>query len=74
MRVRNRLVALIRRHQLDADEVKRCAAEFCGTETLRDATRSLVEDFVERLERWAKDDLDGLRKHLAGYSEQKVAS
>jgi hypothetical protein len=74
MRVRNRLVSLIRRHQLDADEVKRYAAEFCGTETLRDATRSLVEDFVDRLERWAKEDLEGLRKHLAGYSEQKVAS
>jgi hypothetical protein len=74
MRVRNRLVAIIRRHQLGADEVKRYAAEFCGTETLRDATRSLVEDFVVRLERWAKEDLEGLRKHLAGYSEHKVAS
>jgi hypothetical protein len=74
MRVRNRLVAIIRRHQLDADEVKRYAAEFCGTETLRDASRALVEDFVGKLERWAKEDLDSLRKHLAGYAEQKAAS
>jgi hypothetical protein len=74
MRVRNRLVAIIRRHQLDADEVKRYAAEFCGTETLRDASRSLVEDFVSKIESWAKDDLDGLRKHLSRYGEQQVAS
>jgi hypothetical protein len=74
MRVRNRLVAIIRRHQLDADGVKRYAAEFCGTETLRDASRALVEDFVGRLERWAKEDLDSLRKHVASYTEQKAAS
>jgi len=74
MRVRNRLVSLIRRHQLDADWVKRYAAEFCGTETLRDASRSLVEDFVAKVEAWAKDDLDGLRKHLSRYGDQQVAS
>ena len=74
MRVRNRLVTLIRKHRLDSDEVKRYAAEFCGTETLRDASRSLVEDFVARVEQWAKDDLDGLRKHLSRYGDQQVAS
>jgi hypothetical protein len=74
MRVRNRLVTLIRRHRLDSDEVKRYAAEFCGTETLRDASRTLVEDFVAKVENWAKQDLDGLRKHLSRYGHQEVAS
>src|SRR5262249_12733430 len=35
--VRDQLCALIRKHRLDADLVKRYAGDFCGTETLRDA-------------------------------------
>lgn len=74
MRVRNRLVTLIRRHRLDSEQVKRYAAEFCGTETLREASRSLVEDFVAKVESWPKEDLVGLRQHLSRYADHQVAS
>jgi hypothetical protein len=37
---------LIRKYELDPNLVKRYAADFCGTETLRDAGRDLVEAFV----------------------------
>jgi hypothetical protein len=72
MRVRNRLVALIRRHQLDSEQVKRYAAEYCRTETLRDADRELVTAFVGNMETWAKQDLAGLRAHLARYSNPET--
>ncbi len=48
-RLRDRLCQLIRQHQLDPSLVKRYAADFCGTETLREASRDLVEGFVNHL-------------------------
>jgi hypothetical protein len=72
MRVRNRLVSLIRRHQLDSEQVKRYAAEYCRTETLRDADRELVMAFVDSMEKWAKQDLAGLRAHLARYENAET--
>jgi hypothetical protein len=48
-RLRDRLCQLIRQHQLDPILVKRYAADFCGTETLREASRELVEAFVNSL-------------------------
>ena len=38
----------------------RYAAEFCGTELLRDASRELVEDFIAHLAEWAARDQEGL--------------
>jgi hypothetical protein len=48
-KVRDRLCQLIRQHQLDANLVKSYAVEFCGTKTLREATREQVESFVAHL-------------------------
>jgi hypothetical protein len=45
-RLRDKLCLLIRKYELDPSLVKRYAADFCGTETLRDAGRDLVEAFV----------------------------
>jgi hypothetical protein len=45
-KVLDRLCQLIRHHQLDANLVKSCAVEFCGTKSLREATREQVEAFV----------------------------
>jgi hypothetical protein len=42
-KVRDRLCQLIRQHQLDANLVKSYAVEFCGTKTLREATRSRMQ-------------------------------
>ncbi len=74
-RLRDRLSLLIRQHQLDPILVKRYAAEFCGTEALRDASRELVEDFINQLAEWAAKDREGLLCHLNSYAApQEVKS
>jgi hypothetical protein len=70
-RLRDRLCQLIRQHQLDPILVKRYAADFCGTETLREASRELVEAFVNSLAEWAAKDRAGLLCHLNSYAQTK---
>jgi hypothetical protein len=74
-RLRDRLCILIRQHQLDAGLVKAYAANFCGTPTLRDASRDQVEAFINDLAERAAKDRDGLICQLNGYSKsQEVVS
>jgi len=68
-RLRDRLCLLIRQHQLDSTLVKRYAADFCGTETLRDASREVVESFITHLAEWAAKDLEGLLCKLNSYAQ-----
>jgi hypothetical protein len=70
-RLRDRLCQLIRQHELDPSLVKRYAADFCGTETLRGASRDFVETFVSNLADWAAKDRAGLICHLNGYVQKK---
>jgi len=70
--LRDRLNLLIRQHQLDPLLVKRYAADFCGTQALRDASRELVEDFVATLSKKAHEDLSGLKCQLNGYHNKEV--
>jgi hypothetical protein len=70
-KVRDRLCQLIRQHQLDGNLVKCYATDFCGTKTLREATREQVENFVEHLSDWAEKDRNGLLCQLNGYLGQK---
>jgi hypothetical protein len=70
-RLRDRLCLLIRQYQLDATLVKSYAADFCGTEALRDASRDLVESFITKLSEWAAKDRDGLICHLNSYVPTK---
>ncbi len=72
-RLRDRLCLLIRQHQLDPVLVKRYAADFCGTETLRDATRGLVESFITNLAEWAARDREGLLCKLNSYAQPQEA-
>ncbi len=44
-RLRDRLCLLIRQYNLDPTLVKAYAADFCGTPTLKEASRELVESF-----------------------------
>jgi hypothetical protein len=67
-RLRDRLSLLIRQHQLDPAAVKLFAAEFCGTHELREASREMVESFIQHLAEWASKDRDGLLCKLNGYS------
>jgi hypothetical protein len=55
-KVRDRLCQLIRQHRLDANLVKSYAVDFCGTKSLREATREQVEGFVAHLADWAEKD------------------
>jgi hypothetical protein len=73
-RLRDRLCLLIRQHHLDAGLVKAYAAEYCGTAILRDASRDLVETFINDLAERADKDRDGLICQLNSYSKsQEVA-
>ena len=70
-KVRDRLCQLIRQHQLDPALVKSYATDFCGTKTLRDATREQVENFVAHLADWAEKDRNALLCQLNSYLGQK---
>ena len=48
-RLRDQLCVLIRQYNLDPNLVKAYAADFCGTETLKGASRELVESFISHL-------------------------
>ena len=68
-RLRDQLCLLIRKYQLDPTLVKRYAADFCGTEVLRDASRDLVEAFISTLTDEAAKDLAALICKLNSYNQ-----
>jgi hypothetical protein len=67
-RLKDKLCLLIREYNLDSTLVKAYAADFCGTETLRGASRELVESFIVRLEKEAREDREKLVCKLNSYS------
>src|SRR5712692_8592758 len=73
-RLRDRLCQLIRQHRLDPTLVKLYAADYCGTAVLREASRDLVEAFINNLAEWAAKDRKGLLCHLNSYAQPKEAS
>jgi hypothetical protein len=68
-RLRDRLCVLIRQYNLDPILVKAYAADFCGTPTLKDATRELVESFIFHLAASVKENRDGLLCKLNSYAQ-----
>ena len=70
-KVRDRLCQIIRQYKLDPELVKTYAVEFCGTKTLRDATREQVENFVQALADWAEKDRNALLCQLNSYVQPK---
>jgi hypothetical protein len=70
-KVRDRLCQIIRQHKLDPELVKAYAVDFCGTKTLRDATREQVENFVQSLADWVEKDRNALLCQLNSYSRPK---
>ena len=70
-KVRDRLCQIIRQHQLDPTLVKAYATDFCGTKTLREATREQVENFVQHLADWAEKDRNALQCQLNSYLGNK---
>jgi hypothetical protein len=73
-RLRDRLCLLIRQHNLDPNLVKAYAADFCGTQTLKEASRGLVESFIAQLAAFAKKDRDGLICKLNSYAHPVEAT
>jgi hypothetical protein len=70
-KVRDRLCQIIRQHKLDPELVKAYAVDFCGTKTLREASREQVENFVQQLADWAAKDRNALLGQLNSYSQPK---
>jgi hypothetical protein len=72
-RLRDRLCLLIRQYNLDPTLVKAYAADFCGTETLKGASRDLVESFISHIAASAKENRDGLVCKLNSYAQPQEA-
>ena len=68
-RLRDQLCLLIRQHNLDPTLVKAYAADFCGTESLKEASRDLVESFISQLAAAAKKDREALVCKLNSYAQ-----
>jgi hypothetical protein len=73
-RLRDQLCLLIRQHNLDPTLVKAYAADFCGTESLKDASRDRVESFVTELAASAKNDRAALICKLNSYAQPVEAN
>jgi len=73
-RLRDQLCLLIRQFNLDPALVKTYAADFCGTQTLKEASRDLVESFISHLATAAKEDRDALVCKLNSYAQPTEAN
>jgi hypothetical protein len=73
-RLRDQLCLLIRQHDLDPMLVKKFAADFCGTQTLKEASHNLVESFIAELAAFAKKDRAGLICKLNSYARPVEAT
>lgn len=67
--LRDQLRDLVREYGLDAEQVKRYAADFCDTQHVREASRELVEDFIQQLQSEASSDREALVEKLNQYAE-----
>jgi hypothetical protein len=68
-RLRDQLCLLIRQHNLDPILVKAYAADFCGTASLKEANRDLVQSFISHLTACAKENRDMLVCRLNSYAQ-----
>ena len=68
-RLRDQLCLLIRQYNLDPALVKAYAADFCGTETLKEASRDLVESFISHLAKAAEEGREALVCKLNAYAQ-----
>ena len=73
-RLRDRLCLLIRQYKLDANLVKAYAADYCGTATVREASRDMVEAFINDLAMRAAKDREGLVCQLNSYAKSPEVS
>jgi len=67
--LRDRLFLLVRQHRLDTGLVKLYAADFCGTQALRQVSREKMGEFIEHLSAEATRDGEALRRKLETYQK-----
>ena len=74
-RLRDQLSQIVRQYRLDPTQVKQYAADFCGTDDLRQANREQVEQVVNALVEQARKNREGLLCQLNGYPrvQERVA-
>jgi hypothetical protein len=72
-KLRDQLCLLIRQHRLDSSLVKQYAAEFCGTQDLRQANREQIQSFITHLSELAAKDREGLLCKLNSYGPKPEA-
>jgi hypothetical protein len=65
---------MIRQYALDAELVKAYAIDFCGTKSLREASREQVENFVAHLADWAAKDRNALLCQLNSYCRPQAGA
>jgi hypothetical protein len=68
-RLRDRLCVLIRQYNLDPNLVKAYAADFCGAQSLKEASREQVESFISHLAACAKESREALVCRLNSYAQ-----
>jgi hypothetical protein len=73
-RLRDKLCLIIRQYNLDPNLLKAYAADFCGTQTLKDASRDLVESFISHVTTAAKENRDGLVCKLNSFARSQEAT
>jgi len=72
--LRDRLLVLVKQHRLDAALVKLYAAEFCGVEETRQASREQMQAFVDHLSGEAAKDVNALRERLGRYERSQAGA
>ncbi|MFL6438685.1 MAG: hypothetical protein ACJ71Q_13990 [Terriglobales bacterium] len=72
--LRDRLLVLIKQHNLDSHLVKLYAADFCGTREMRNASREQMQQFVDHLSELAANNNAGLREKLSTFAENSAGA
>jgi hypothetical protein len=72
--LRDRLSQLIRQHQLDPALVKLYAADYCGTQELRQASREQIASFINHLSQQATKDREALLCQLNSYGQKEAGA
>jgi hypothetical protein len=67
-RLRDQLCLAIRRFKLDPNLVKSYAADFCGADSLSDASRESVQAFITHLNKAAEENRDSLLCKLNSFA------
>jgi hypothetical protein len=72
-RLRDQFCLAIRRFKLDPNLVKSYAADFCGTESLSQASRESVQAFITHLNKTAEENRDALICKLNSFAPRVEA-